>query len=204
MSKVEMEPAEIIKMAAEAGANAALAKFETEKKRSAKEWRDKRLFNTKVLLKNYRALNKHINSAVFEQKKIDEYRQESADDILELMWQKTDSDVVINSIKESVERTKIIMEHVDTMLELYETFCMKSKKAEDRRRWRVTFAMYISPEITTAKEIAKREHIDKRTVYRDIDAAVERISALIFGVNGLNAKNIDRNETEEKMSQTCH
>lgn len=202
MSKMEI--AEIIKLASATGAKAALETFESEKRKSTKEWHDKRLFNTRLLLKNYRALNAHINSAVFEQKKIDEYMQESANDILELMWQKTDSDIVINSIKQSVERTKIIMAHVDMMLELYETFCMKSKKAEDKRRWRVTKAMYLDAEISSAEKIAKREHIDKRTVYRDIDAAVERISALIFGVSGLNTNNTDNNFNNKKMSQMCH
>lgn len=185
MCKIEMETAEIIKMASEAGAKAALATLKSEKQKSIKEWHDKRLFNTKLLLRNYRALNEHINSAVFESEKIDGYIKESAEDILDLMWQTNDSDVVVNSIKQSVERTKIIMAHVDMMLDLYETFCMKSSKDEDCRRWRVTKAMYISPEITTAEKIAESEHIDKRTVYRDIDAAVERISALIFGINGL-------------------
>lgn len=188
MQKFEMETTEIIRLASEAGAKAALATLESEKKRSVKEWHDKRLFNTKLLLKNYRMLNEHINSAVFEQSKIDEYMKESAQDILELMWESNDSSVVVNSIKQSVERTRIIMSHVNMMLDLYETFCMKSSKEEDCRRWRVTKAMYISPVITTAEEIAKEEHIEKRTVYRDIDASVERISALIFGINGLKSK----------------
>ena len=57
MQKFEMETTEIIRLASEAGAKAALATLESEKKRSVKEWHDKRLFNTKLLLKNYRMLN---------------------------------------------------------------------------------------------------------------------------------------------------
>lgn len=180
--------AELLKAASEAGARAILEEQKKSRKQSTKEWHDKRLYNTKLLLKNYRMLNEHINSAVFEKSHMDEYMQESAQDILDLMWQTNDSNVVVESIKQSVARTKIIMSHVNMMLELYETFCEKSSKEEDGRRWRVTKAMYISPVITTADEIAQEEHIDKRTVYRDIDASVERISALIFGINGLNSK----------------
>lgn len=180
--------AELTQAAAEAGARKALEEQKKSQIQARKEWHNKRLYNTKLLLKNYRMLNEHINSAIFEQEHIDEYTQESAQDILELMWQANDSDVIVESIKKSVARTKIIMAHVNTMLELYETFCEKSSKEEDWRRWRVTKSMYISPVIMSAEEIAQEEHIDKRTVYRDIDASVERISALIFGINGLKGK----------------
>ncbi len=188
MDNQGMNTTDIIKLASEAGAKAALETLEKEKKKSLKEWHDRRLFNTKLLLKNYRMLNEHINSAVYESEKLDDCMGESAEDILELMWQATDTSTVVKSIKESVERTKTIMAHVNTMLELYETFCEKSTKEEDCRRWRVTKMMYISPEIISAEEIAKREHIEKRTVYRDVEASVERISALIFGINGLKNK----------------
>ena len=185
MCKIEMKTSEIIRIASEAGVKAALSTLEKKKRESIKQYHDRRLHNTKLLLKNYRALHEHINNAVFEKDKLENYKRESPYDILELMWHEKDSDVIVESIKESITRTKIIMAHIDSMLELYETFCIKSHKDEDRRRWRVTKAMYITPEILSAEEIAKAEHIDKRTVYRDIDVAVERISALIFGINGL-------------------
>lgn len=187
-SEVAQSIYSMFKAASEAGARCILEEQEKSKKKSTKEWHDKRLYNTKLLLKNYRMLNEHINSAVFEQQHIEEYMPESAQDILDLMWQSNDSDVVVESIKQSVARTKIIMSHVNMMLELYETFCEKSSKEEDCRRWRVTKMMYISPEILSAEKIAEIEHIDKRTVYRDIDASIERISALIFGINGLKNK----------------
>ena len=38
---------------------------------------------------------------------------------------------------------------------------------------------------TTAEKIAKRENIDKRTVYRDVDICVADLTALLFGVGGI-------------------
>lgn len=180
-----MDMAEMIKLASAEGAKVAIETVNSEKKKISKEWHDRRLRNTKLLLKNYRSLNEHINSAVFEQSKLEELEAESPQEILELMWESKNSEVVVNSIKRSVMRTKVIMTHVNTMLSLYETFCDKSPHEEDRRRWRVIKAMYISPEISTAEEIAKAENIEKRTVYRDVDKAIERISSLIFGIEGL-------------------
>ena len=37
----------------------------------------------------------------------------------------------------------------------------------------------------TAQEIAEKENIEVRTVYKDITAAIKPISALIFGVDSL-------------------
>ena len=37
----------------------------------------------------------------------------------------------------------------------------------------------------TAEELAKQGHIDKRTVYRDIDICVSDLTALLFGVGGI-------------------
>ena len=37
----------------------------------------------------------------------------------------------------------------------------------------------------TAEELAQREHIEKRTVYKDIKAAMRPLSALIFGIDGI-------------------
>ena len=176
---------EIIRIAAEAGAKAALETLEKEKKKTLAERHDRRLRNTKLLLRNYRMFKEHISSAVFESTQI---IKESAVDILSLMWESNDTELFVESIKKSVERTKIIFTHINTMLDLYETYCMKSPKEEDWRRWRVTKSMYIDDDIMTADEIAKRENIDKRTVYRDIDVAVERLSALIFGIDGLKMK----------------
>ena len=46
-------------------------------------------------------------------------------------------------------------------------------------------AMYIDETPTTAQAIADREKIDKRTVYRDIDAATACLTSLLYGADGL-------------------
>lgn len=176
---------DIVKLAGEIGAKVALEMLEKEKKKASRERRNRRLRNTKLLMRNYRMLVAHMESAIYNAQQIEE--NESAIDILDLMESTLyDEDLYVESIKRSAERTYIIMSHVNEMLRLYEIYCARSMRQEDQRRYSVLYALYIADPTTTAKEIADKENIDLRTVYKDIDAAVEKLSALIFGIDGLN------------------
>ena len=59
----------------------------------------------------------------------------------------------------------------------------RSGRDEVRRRYRVLSAMYLDEDRLDADQIAERELIDKRTVYKDIDFACERLSYYIFGID---------------------
>lgn len=185
MGKPVPVPDNIIKLAAEAGAKAALEAFEREKKRAQKFQRDRRLHNTKLLLRNYRMFHKHIDEAVFEESQLFENVISSALDILYGFDQEDDDDLYVESIQRSQTRTRIIMQHIDHMLALYRTYCQQSKNKEDLRRYSVIEALYISEPAKSVEEIAVQEHINARTVYKDIDAACVTLSALIFGIDGL-------------------
>ena len=111
---------------------------------------------------------------------------ENAFDILELMMSSYDNDYVIDSIKESAARTAIMVSHVETMIGLYAAFCDKSPNQEiERRRYDVVWDMYMAEETLSAKEIAEKQNMSKENVYADLRVAVERLTALIFGVDGL-------------------
>ncbi|MDE7194441.1 MAG: hypothetical protein K2O14_10770 [Oscillospiraceae bacterium] len=139
---------------------------------------DNRYNNTKVLIQKYRLLSDYANNAVYDISRIDEGE---VYEILELFG---DSNAKkIKSIKDRVYTVKMIMEHIDTMLDVYKMRCTSSNKQEQQRRWRVLHSMYISSEPKTAIEAAEAENIHERTVYRDIDEACEELSTLFFGVN---------------------
>lgn len=174
----------LVRLAAAEGAKAAMEAIEKEKQKERKSRHDRRLRNTKLLLRNFRMFKEHCRNAVFDASQLDE----NAIDILDLMWNRSGADNFVESIKKSVQRTAIIMQHITDMLGLYEAYCIKSAKAEDARRYRVIEALYIADAPLTAQQIAEREGIDLRTVYKDIDAAAEKLSALIFGIDGLNSE----------------
>lgn len=177
--------AEMNEKAAAIGAKEALKVFEQERKKEYAQRSDKRLRNTKLLLRNYHMLKEHAENSVFGRTQM----EESAMEILESMMSMYDSELIIESIKRSATRTAIIVSHIDTMFGLYDAYCDKSASREiDRRRYEVVWDMYIAEEPLSAKEIADKQHMSKDNVYSDLRVATERLTALIFGVDGLNVR----------------
>ena len=174
---------ELNEKAAAAGAKEALKTLEQERKKERSQRTDRRIRNTKLLLRNYHMLKEHAEKSVFGRTQM----EESALDILESMMSIYDNEVIIESIKRSATRTAVIVSHIETMFGLYAAYCEKSRNREiDTRRYEVVWDMYMAEHTMTAKEIAQKQHISKDTVYSDVRNSIERLIALIFGVDGLN------------------
>ena len=167
-----------------AGVKAATDRIEEERKKERKG-----LHNTRLLLKNYRVLKHHALDAVHTGARANEVISENAVDILDdlesMGFRKVDDRLYIESIKRSQQRTRIIIEHIDEMLRYWRIDCEQSGREEALRRYRIVVDTYISDDQMTAEELAQREHIEKRTVYKDIKAAMRPLSALIFGIDGI-------------------
>lgn len=171
--------------AAAIGAKEALKTFEQERKKEQGKRADRRLRNTKLLLRNYHMLKEHAENSVFGRTQM----EESALDILESMMSLYDNEVIMESIKRSATRTAIIVSHIETMFGLYEIYCERSANPEiDTRRYEVAWDMYMAAQPLSVKEIAEKYNISKDSVYSDLRIAVERLTALIFGVDGLNVR----------------
>ena len=167
------------------GVQAAMDYLEEERIKSQKGRYDRRLHNTRLLLKNYRLFKKHAEGAIYNAQQV----KESAVDILDGLDDAMISDkAYVAGIKKSQEHTVIVLHHVEEMLNFYRISCEQSGKPEETRRYRVIMQMYINPQKMTAQQIAEKEGIEERTVYKDITAAVKPISALIFGIDSLRLK----------------
>ena len=187
---------EFLNKAAEAGAKAGIEKYNNEfiqslasvplsiqsKKAYDDGVEDKRLHNTKLLLRNYRALKLNSENSIFSRMQM----EESAADILESMMGIYNDQVIVESIKNSATRTAIILTHVETMIGAYQVLCDKSDNEIDSRRYDIIYQLYISDDKLSRKELADKWSIDKSTTYNDEKIAIERLSALIFGIDGLN------------------
>lgn len=174
---------DIYEKAAAIGAKEALKAFEQERKKEFSSRSDRRLRNTKLLLRNYHMLKEHAQNSVFGRTQM----EESALDILESMMTMYDNEIIIESIKRSATRTAVIVSHIETMFGLYAAYCDNSQNRDiDMRRYEVIWDMYMATDTLSEKEIAEKQHISKDTVYSDLRVAVERLTALIFGVDGLN------------------
>lgn len=169
---------------ADVGAKAAVKAVERERKAYRKKQYDWKYQNTKLLLRNYRRLNAYYQNAIFSIEDAEE-ADESFEDIMRSMGRPADEEIFVESIQKNYLATRIIMTHVNKMLDCYEIMCERSNRQDDKRHWRVLEGLYLSENYTTAEQIAKQEHIDKRTVYKDIDLCAADLTALFFGVGDI-------------------
>lgn len=173
---------ETARKAAREGAKEVVA----EQARKAAGRCDRRLRNTKLLLKNYRMFKKHCTGAVYtdEAGEHDGQEEETALELLDMMLQRNNA-ITVESIRNSCRRTKIMIRHIDAMLGLYETYCAQSDNEALKRGLRIIKAMYIDETAKPVEQIAMQENVSARQVYRDHDAAVDKISMLMFGINDI-------------------
>lgn len=179
LSKEDLQ--ELMEKAAVAGAKAGIDRYEAELKDRQKKYRDKRYHNTKLLLRNYRMLQINAENSVFGRSQM----EESAADILDNMMNMYNDEVIVESIKTSATRTAIIVSHVKTMIQMYQICCEQSGNEIDKRRYDIIYGLYISDPKITRKELMDKWNISSDTTYTDEKIAIERLSALIFGVDGL-------------------
>lgn len=183
--KMQAAIAETFKRGAEYGAKAAIKAVERERAKIQQQQYDWKYHNTKLLIRNYRRLNEYFNNAVFELEEAEEI-DDGFEEIMRLMQNRnTTEDIFVDSIKRNYLYTRIIMTHVNKMLDVYRIMCERSQRADDARHWRVLESLYLAADYTTAEKIAQAEHIDKRTVYKDIDVCISDLTALMFGVSGI-------------------
>ena len=166
----------------DAGVKAAMEHIRTEREKERKSRQDRRLHNTRLLLKNYRLLKEHTKGAIF---RANQARERAVDILDGLNDYEMDDGFYIESIKKSQQRTLIILAHIDQMLELYKAYCYNSGNPENIRRYGVVMATYIDEPKKSALEIAGTFGIEKRTVYKDIKAAANPLTALLFGIDSL-------------------
>lgn len=176
---------EAIESTAQHTAEATARAIERERKRFRTERKDRRYHNTELLLRNYRTLNEHYKYAVFDAEKARESSDEFTE-IMELMGSSFgDEDLRIESIRQSAGRTKVIMAHVNLMLEIYRNACERSRSTAIQRRWRELDARYIADDEMSVGEIAIREDVTEQTVRNDLKACIGELTVLFFGVDGL-------------------
>ena len=168
-----------------AGVQAADERMEANRQRERKGRYDRRLHNTRLLLKSYRALRHHALGAVATGSMANGARENAVDILDSLDDARIDDTLYIESIKRSRQRTQIILEHIDEMLRYWRIDCEQSGKEEALRRYRIVMDTYIRDDPIPPEELAEREHIERRTVYKDIKAAMRPLSALIFGIDGI-------------------
>lgn len=139
---------------------------------------NKRLYNSKVLLLNYRRLNLYRKA---KQGRIYQEGEVVGDPFTDLDFEYIEIDSITNSAK----KTLSLMSFIDIMLHVYELECCHSAEDEAKRRYKTLYHFYIAEEKKTYAQIAEILHVSERTSKRDLQEAVQSMSVLFFGVDGL-------------------
>lgn len=165
---------EIIKKAV----NIALKEF---KKSEKEEQKQRVLHNTKLLMKHYPSLKAHADNAIYSVDKLQEQREE------EYLEHREDEDdkAYILSIRRSRVRTLIMVSHIDqAMKELKE----KKKRDNTFEQYRALEMYYI--EKMSYEEIQEELNCSKNTPSRWINSAIQDLSILLFGLDGLKINDV--------------
>lgn len=173
-------PAYVVKQISEVAAAKAVERYTLAEQENRARLKDRRLNNAKLLLRKYKLLKEYSNNAIYDANQI---ADESMVEIMDAMGMSAGEVRKIESIQRNVIATNMIMEHVKTMLEVYEGLCKASQKPEAKRRWRVVTGMFLADDIKSAQEIADIEHISVSMVYTDVDNACDELSSLFFGLD---------------------
>ena len=175
-----------LKSIAKSVADETLKAYIKEEKNEAKRTQDRRLYNMRVLLENYRNLNKYAKNAIYTVEQMIE-QEEIGETEAKLMMKcgLRDDDMLVRSIASGALRVKTLMAQVNRMLDIYREDCETSSSRTKQRQYRVLYDLYLGKNRMTTKEIADREGEELRTIQNDAKAAREDLTPLIFGIDGL-------------------
>ncbi len=170
------------------GIQKGLKQYDNMQKNKTKFRYDKRLRNTRLLLKNYRSFVEHCDNAKYlvenpikKEIEKDNLKVQLFDDFYNLQ----DDAYIVASILKSKEKTRIILDHINLCLDFFQAKAIKTNNQEMIRRYNVISDLYINETPMTYEEIAEIEHISQKTVNRDRKKAIKELSVLIFGIDGL-------------------
>jgi len=178
-----------LKTFARMAADEAVKKYTKEEKNAEKRKQDRRLFNMRILLENYRSLNEYANSAIYTVEQL-MYSDELTEKEVEMLMKcgLREDDLLIKSVASGAVRVKTLMAQVNKMLNVYRNDCETSSSKIKQRQYRVINSMYLTDHRMTTKEIAEQEGEEIRTIQNDAKAAREDLTPLIFGIDGLLTK----------------
>lgn len=136
----------------------------------AKTESEKKLRNTKDLLKNYRLLENHLDVKLPE-----------LDDDTPL----SKYELTLYSLLGYRARSKEMLIFINEVLDRYRKIC-DNGTPEQHRRYRVIKRLYIDTPAMTRRGLAKLFGVDEATISRDEKKCVQELSVMIFGIDGLN------------------
>ncbi|MFF5993696.1 hypothetical protein AAGS61_02925 [Lysinibacillus sp. KU-BSD001] len=169
----------IVAIASEVASEKAIEEYQKKKKAIEQEEKNKRLHNVEELLKSYIMLKEYV-------KRIDEKAKASisssvvmkeTESLIELL---EFSDDIVGAIKESSQRTIVMIRHMDSALEALEFIY---KRENNERDFNILKKRYV--DATMPAELAEFYQFNKRTIQKILSRVRARYSVLLFGIYGV-------------------
>lgn len=146
--------------------------YEQLHQKKLKKEHDQKMCDTRKLLRLYPILKSNTELHPENYIKNDEYEKRVHVKI-------EDHKLVKGNIK-----TRTLMAFVDRSLSAYENYCMSGDEFE-QRRWMIIYDTYLAKKRLKTKEMTQKWHVDQSTISRERGVAVEALSAMTFGIDGL-------------------
>ncbi|APT44462.1 hypothetical protein [Bacillus safensis] len=163
---------EMITLISQTAATAAVEQIERQRKKDKKK--DKRFQNTQLLLKNYRGLVAHCEKIKDELIEIDNKSIQDLD-IEEISLES------IESIKRSRSKTVAMVLFIQSKVKAYKDLCGEN----DQVKYRILEKKYLSQNKMTSAQIYESENIERATYYKYLNAALDEMRVLFFGIEAL-------------------
>lgn len=138
---------------------------------------DKRYHNTKLLLRNYGDFKKHCRGCSESLKEINRTVED---------WEQNYDtfENYLKSARRTKERTQVIVDLIDSFLKSYKQDAVNRNDSNKLLRYKVINLVYIEDNLTY-EQIAERLEVDRSTVSRYHNRAINELAVLFFGVEGL-------------------
>ena len=139
---------------------------------------EKKLHNTRLLLKNFRKFQKHSEQAEFTAGSLVD------DELLEMLdidFDDKHDELYIKSILRTKDRTAKMLNYIRKVLEFNVTYT-QDKQSEQNRA--VTLKL-IYVDGKTQSQVADELGVDDRTIRRYIEDGITDVAPLMFGIDGV-------------------
>ncbi|WP_410496382.1 sigma factor-like helix-turn-helix DNA-binding protein [Cellulosilyticum sp. ST5] len=138
---------------------------------------DKRYHNTRLLLRNYGDFKKHCRGCSESLKEINRTVED---------WEQNYDtfENYLKSARRTKERTQVIVDLIDSFLKSYKQDAVNRNDSNKLLRYKVINLVYIEDNLTY-EQIAERLEVDRSTVSRYHNRAINELAVLFFGVEGL-------------------
>ncbi len=171
---------QLVEQAAVAGIDA----FRNEEKKARNKIINRNLHNTRKLLESYRTLKNDLQHSDYETEDAQmELRFKCIEDLMKPGETSMDEVMAkeISRLQENAWRKR----QIERAIELLKEDCSRPGEPEAMRKYRVIMGLYIQDEKMDYAELAEKENVVERTIYRDASDACKMLAPYLFSVDAI-------------------